>query len=270
MNASVPPPSNPSRPVALPRILLLEDDPVSAAFLAAGIEALPAEVELAGSLADARTMAARGHDLWLFDANLPDGRGDGLLAELRARELATPALAHTADLRREERDALIAAGFVEVLPKPLTLAQLQNALRRALGIAAAGVDIRTPSPSSEDGAHAPIWDDAIALRALNGQRAHVDTMRALFRDELPQTLARIAEAFTRADADALRAELHKLQAACGFTGASRLAAALDALRATPDSITAHARFERAAQDTLSWGTLSSDTLPSGMRSSPAD
>lgn len=266
MNASVPPPSNPSRPVALPRILLLEDDPVSAAFLAAGIEALPAAVDLAGSLAEARGIAEqRQHDLWLFDANLPDGRGDGLLAELRARELATPALAHTADLRREERDALIAAGFVEVLPKPLTLAQLQNALRRALGIAAAGVDIRTPSPSSEDGAHAPIWDDAIALRALNGQRAHVDTMRALFRDELPQTLARIAEAFTRADADALRAELHKLQAACGFTGASRLATALDALRATPDSVTAHARFERAAQD-----TLSSDTLPSGMRSSPAD
>jgi CheY-like chemotaxis protein/HPt (histidine-containing phosphotransfer) domain-containing protein len=272
MNASVPPPSNPSQPAALPRVLLLEDDPVSAAFLAAGIEALPAEVELAGSLAEARTMAERGHDLWLFDANLPDGRGDALLVELRARELTTPALAHTADLRREERDTLIAAGFADVLPKPLTLAQLQNALRDVLGSPKIRIGDLTPSPPSMDDGHAPVWDDAIALRALNGQHAHVDTMRGLFRDELPQTLARVAQAFARGDADALRAELHKLQAACGFTGAMRLAAALDALRATPDSDAAHARFERAAQDTLSWGTLSwgtlsSDTLSSGTRSS---
>jgi CheY-like chemotaxis protein/HPt (histidine-containing phosphotransfer) domain-containing protein len=250
MNASVPPPSDSPRPAAQPRVLLLEDDPVSAAFLAAGIEALPAEVDLAGSLAEARAMAGRDHDLWLFDANLPDGRGDALLAELRARAFATPALAHTADVRREERDTLIAAGFADVLPKPLTLAQLQHAVRRVLGIADSRIDIRTPSSSSEDGAHAPIWDDAIALRALNGQRAHVETMRGLFRDELPQTLARVAEAFGRRDADAMRAELHKLQAGCGFTGATRLAAALDALRATPDSDAAHARFERAAQDTL--------------------
>lgn len=265
MNASVPPPSNPSRPAALPRVLLLEDDPVSAAFLSAGIEALPAAVDLAGSLAEGRAMAERGHDLWLFDANLPDGRGDALLAELRARELATPALAHTADLRREERDALIAAGFADVLPKPLTLAQLQEAVRRALDITDSRIDILPPSPPSEDGEHTPIWDDAIALRALNGQRAHVETMRGLFRDELPQTLARVGEAFGRRDADALRAELHKLQAGCGFTGASRLAAALDALRATPDSDAAHARFERATQETLSSGTLSSSR-----RSSPTD
>jgi DNA-binding response OmpR family regulator len=252
MNASVPPPSNPSRPTALPCILLLEDDPVSAAFLAAGIEALPAEVDLAGSLAEARTMAERRrHDLWLFDANLPDGRGDSLLAELRARALATPALAHTADPRREARDALIAAGFVDVLPKPLTLAQLQDALRRMLGRPVASISELTHASSSVDDEHAPVWDDAVALRSLNGQRAHVDTMRGLFRDELPQTLVRVAEAFGHGDADALRAELHKLQAACGFTGAMRLATALDALRAAPDSDAAHARFERAAQDTLS-------------------
>lgn len=252
MNASVPLPSSASQPGALPRVLLLEDDPVSAAFLAEGIAGLPAAVEIVGTLAEARTLAGNHHALWLFDANLPDGRGDALLAELRARGLAVPAVAHTADARREERDALIAAGFVEVLPKPLAIAQLHAALRRALGTPAASCvdDIAEPW-SSVDGETPPIWDDAVALRALNSQRAHVDTMRSLFRDELPQTVARIGDAFVRGDADALQGELHRLQAACGFTGAARLSIAVDALRATPDSSVAHAQFERAAQDTLS-------------------
>ncbi|GAA4806646.1 Hpt domain-containing response regulator [Lysobacter hankyongensis] len=252
MNASVPLPSGPSQPAALPRVLLLEDDPVSAAFLAEGIAGLPATVEIAGTVAEARTLAGDRHALWLFDANLPDGRGDALLAELRAGGLTVPALAHTADARREERDALIAAGFVEVLPKPLAIAHLHAALRRALGTQATWPmeDIAAPC-SSIDGEPPPIWDDAVALRALNGQRAHVDTMRGLFRDELIQTVARVADAFARGDIDALHAELHRLQAACGFTGAARLAMAVDAMRATTDSSAAHAQFERAAQDTLS-------------------
>ena len=43
----------------LPRILLLEDDPVSAAFLSAAIEALPAQVDVAGTLAEARARVTR-------------------------------------------------------------------------------------------------------------------------------------------------------------------------------------------------------------------
>jgi CheY-like chemotaxis protein len=257
---------------ALPRILLLEDDPVSAAFLAAGIEGLPATVEIAANLAEARAMAGPWHDLWLFDANLPDGRGETLLAELLARDLSVTALAHTAEPRHEARDALVAAGFVEVLIKPLTIAQLQDALRRRLGTSRTDIDdaVHVASPVNDelmndeplDDRSSPVWDDAIALRALNGQHTHVDTMRALFRDELPQTAARVGAAFARRDTDALRAELHKLQAACGFTGATRLATALESLRAAPDSAAAHARFERAVQDTRSSGTLPQGTLSS--------
>lgn len=234
---------------ALPRILLLEDDPVSAAFLAEAIAALPARVEHAASLAEARALGG-DQSLWLFDANLPDGTGASLLAEWRARGLRTPALAHTAEARREELDALIDAGFAEVLLKPLTIAQLQGAIRRMLGLnpsqdarGSAGIDAPRCGKS-------PVWDDAAALRALNGQRAHVEAMRGLFLQELPQTVARVVDAFARDDA-ALRAELHRLTAACGFVGAARLRAAVDALRDAPSSSAALARFEGAAGDTLS-------------------
>jgi len=237
----------------LPGILLLEDDPVSAAFLTAAIEAMPARVDLAGTLSEARALASGGtYDLWLFDAQLPDGSGAGLLAELRGRGLRTQALAHTADARRDTLDALIDAGFEEVLLKPLSVAQLQGAVRRFCG----GASVIDADDNPQDATIAgcgklPVWDDEAALRAFNGQRSHVESMRTLFGQELPQTASRISAALVRGDNAVLRGELHKLQAGCGFVGAARLGDAVRALHATPDSARAIAQFEGALQDTLS-------------------
>ena len=238
---------------APPRILLLEDDPVSAAFLMAAIEALPARVDRAGTLSEARALAAgRTYDLWLFDAHLPDGSGAGLLDELRGRGLRTRALAHTADARRDALDALIDAGFEEVLLKPLSVAQLQGAVRRFCGGASIIDTDDDPRNGTGPGCgKLPVWDDDAALRAFNGQRSHVDSMRTLFAQELPQTAARISAARARGDNAALRGELHKLQAGCGFVGAARLGEAVRALHATPDSARTLAQFEGALQDTLS-------------------
>lgn len=244
----------------LPRILLLEDDPVSAAFLRTALEALPAQVDVAGTLAEARVLAeAHAHDLWLFDVNLPDGRGVDLLVALRERGIAVPALAHTADARRHELDALINAGFEEVLLKPLSVAQLQGAVGRFCARSASIETSIEPSIQTNDarpdepmrGGKLPVWDDDAALRALNGHRPHVDAMRGLFAQELPQVAMRVAAALAERDTAALRHELHKLQASCGFVGAARLGDAVAGLRDAPESAAAAARFEGALQDTLS-------------------
>ena len=267
MNASAAPP--------LPRLLLLEDDPVSAAFLASALEALPARVDVAASLAEARRRAD-GCDLWLFDAQLPDGDGASLLAELRACGLRTPALAHTAETRREPLDALIAAGFDAVLLKPLSVAALQACVRRALGdpdgSAPIGMPREAPIEASLEpparriagvGAKLPVWDDAVALRALNGSRAHVAAMRGLFLQELPTAAGCVIAGARLGDVAAIRAELHRLQASCGFVGAARMAAAVDALRARRGDGEALARFEAAVQDTLAASpALSDDTASS--------
>ena len=94
-----------------PRLLLLEDEPTSRMFLTAALADLPVEVDVAGTVAEGRAMAAGGgYTLWLFDANLPDGTGSGLLAQLRADGLGTPAIAHTA-----------AAGFRNTYPSEQVL-----------------------------------------------------------------------------------------------------------------------------------------------------
>jgi DNA-binding response OmpR family regulator len=232
------------------KILLVEDDPTTRAFLAAAAAGLPADVDVAEDCATALVLAAeRRHDLLLIDANLPDGDGSGLLAALRAAGVQAPALAHTAAQERAILAALHGAGFVDVLVKPMPAATLQAALRDALGIHGLRVaDAGEVAIAVDD---KPAWDDDDALAALNGQQAHVDALRGLFVAELPDARERVQAAAVAGDVDAMRAALHKLRASCGFVGASRLAAAVATLQAAPHSAEALARFLDAAQDTLS-------------------
>ena len=228
-----------------PRILLVEDDPTSRAFLAAATEALPADVDAADSLSTARALEAMHHyDLWLIDANLPDGSGIELLQQLRQRA-STPALAHTAARDPSELDPLIDAGFVEVLIKPLSSVQLQGALRRTLG--QGGVE--------DDAARTicgklPVWDEEAALGAMNGNRTHVDALRELFLGELAAQRDAVLAALMTNDDETMLSQLHRLQASCGFVGAVRLGEAVKLLRNGARSIAARERFAHAAADTL--------------------
>ena len=112
-----------------PRLLLVEDDAISCSFMRAALEALPAEVDAVDSMAAALALPG-DHALWLLDVNLPDGSGTDLLWKLRSRFPGTPALAHTADDSSRLHAELRAAGFNDVLVKPLSAAQLQQAVRR--------------------------------------------------------------------------------------------------------------------------------------------
>jgi len=217
--------------VPLPNLLLLEDDPTSAAALRAGLESLPARVDHAATLALAETLATGGdHALWLFDLQLPDGRGDALLARLRDRGLATPALALSAD-----PDAL-APGFVRVLAKPLALADLRLAVAALL-----------PAELL------PPWDDVAGLAAVAGQPAALDTLRRLFLDELPQQCREVVAACRAGDEATARAQLHRLKAGCGFVGALPLLMAVRALHAAPGDDLARQRFEDCSQRLLASG-----------------
>ena len=230
-----------------PRVLLVEDDPVSRAFLTAAVQAVPAEVDSADTLATALSLAqAQDYALWLFDANLPDGSGAELLGKLRCTHPHTPALAHTATDDCDVLDALIAAGFLEVLVKPLPASAIQGAVRRVLGLACEPG--HTGAISAVD--TQPLWDDEAAALALNGNRSHIATLRGLFVEELPRLRERIDVAVHDGDLDGVRASLHKLRASCGFVGAARLGEAAHALHLQADSPAMLARFDQAAHDTL--------------------
>ncbi len=244
-----------------PRILLVEDDAVSRSFLTIAAEGLPADVDAVDSCSTAlRSVALHStrdnpHDLWLIDANLPDGSGAGLLASLRDAFPLKPALAHTASHDPADHAALLAAGFDEVLVKPLPMIALQAAICRSLGYDHARQSDAVDALPGSDGdgsvcATLPSWDDAAALLALKGEQSHVTALRRLFLDELAGQCSTIERAFSDGDfAGAIRT-LHMLRASCGFVGAVRLAEAARVLEADPRSQFALGRLTSAARDLL--------------------
>ncbi|MEL1264878.1 response regulator [Pseudoxanthomonas putridarboris] len=224
-----------------PRLLLVEDDPISREFLAAALSALPAAVETAADCAEATRLSTR-FDLWLIDANLPDGDGIGLLHRLRTASPGTVALAHTADPSPLLRETLLRAGFADVLVKPLTADSLRRIVGAALGC---GMDDTPPATASAATA-LPDWDEDTALKALGGQREHVLQLRSLFLAELPSARRACTSAFDTGDQTRLRDALHKLRASCGFVGAARLADAVARWQAAPTSALLRDEFNAAA------------------------
>lgn len=215
-----------------PRLLLLEDDAVSAAFLCGALATLPAEVEHVSDLAGARRLADRGHAAWLFDARLPDGHACDLLVELRARGLLVPALALTAEDDPRVLRRLEACGFQQALAKPVSATALLAAVRRAVSATTAA------------------WDDEAARRALGGDPESVRALRELFLRELPGQLGLVHDACRRGDAAQARELLHRLKASCGFVGASRLLAEVRALSAKPEDGAALDRLQARAGELL--------------------
>ena len=231
-------------PASTPAILLVEDDPTTCAYLLALTEALPARVDAAASIGAAlRYATANPYDLWLVDANLPDGTGIELLARLRALSPATPALAHTAAHERGALEPLIAAGFAEVLVKPIDADAWRAAIRRALGRAMTETACRD---AAGPGGELPFWDDDAAARALGGHGANVAALRGLFLSELPAQIAAIRDG----DPATRRNQLHRLRASCAFVGACRLEQAVRGLQDSPDAAALQA-FLHTAEGTLS-------------------
>lgn len=216
---------------ALPHLLLLEDDPPSRMFLHEVLGTLPARVDAVETLTQARVaMTAQSYDLWLFDARLPDGDSATLLTERRAAGDVTPALVLTADPQPGRRRELLAAGFAEVLVKPLSAQTLHATTRSMLTRRA-----RPMAGNSE-------WDEAHALSAAGGVARTRDALRELFLAELPGLRERILQALAADDIDGARASLHRLKGSCAFVGASALLRAAQALAQTPSDSATRGHF----------------------------
>ncbi|HET8818134.1 MAG TPA: response regulator [Xanthomonadaceae bacterium] len=243
-----------------PRVLVVEDDPVSRAFFREVLAGLPAVVDVAArcdtALASARD---RPHALWLVDAHLPDGGAVALLPRLRGVPGGgdAVALAHTASRETTVHDALLAAGFVEVLAKPLGAASLLAAARRRLRMRVReprATFARVPAASARVAGPAATgpWDDAAALAAL-GSAAQVQALRALLAGELPRIVAQVGNALRARDAAAARALLHQLASACAFTGAHRLGDAVRRLHRDPFDVSVAGAFHEEAASVLARG-----------------
>jgi two-component system OmpR family response regulator len=106
-------------------LLLIEDDPRTAAFIAEGLGASGHQVTVASDVAEGKVAAlAGGIDLLIADRMLPGGDGLALVSTLRNAGLRCPVLMLTALGSVEDRVAGLEGGADDYLVKPFSIAEL--------------------------------------------------------------------------------------------------------------------------------------------------
>ncbi len=209
--------------LAMPRILVADDNPLSLHFFADALIALGQDCAEAANGAIALELSrANAFDLLLLDARMPELDGTDVLARIRMQAGPSQraiALATTADNDTAVHAQLLRAGFVEVLVKPIAIADLRDALARHLPNAAS-----TGTTEATDD-----LDDRQALAAAGGDAVIVNALRGLFAAELDALPAELAA--LQRQPDAVRERLHRLDASAGFCGAPAIVRAANELRA---------------------------------------
>ncbi|HRD47596.1 MAG TPA: response regulator, partial [Caulobacter sp.] len=93
-----------------------------------------AQVDRAGSGEEAvAALASARYDLVLMDVRMPGMGGVEAARVIRAKGVATPIVALTADAFEDDRRACLAAGMDDFLTKPLTESALRAVLARWVG-----------------------------------------------------------------------------------------------------------------------------------------
>jgi CheY-like chemotaxis protein len=214
-------------------ILVADDNPVTLRFFAEALTQLGFDHALARDGTEACALASQtAFDILLFDARMPSLDGCAALARIRSETGASQnaiAIATTADAGDATREALLAAGFIDVIPKPVGIDALRAALARHSGATIAPVAAAAVATSETDA-----LDDSSALLAVGGDASILAALRGLLIGELDALPAEIAEIASRNDVTALRDRLHRLDASAGFCGARGLASAVSRLRAALD------------------------------------
>lgn len=208
----------------MPRVLVVDDNPLTLLFFEHALAAIGLACTTAGGGVDAIGLAAATRfDLLIIDACMPEIDGIGVLRGIRrgggasndARALASTAASAC------DHAPLLEAGFAGVVPKPITLADLRIVI---------GTHVHRTVSTEAD--LVQDWlDDARARATVGDDAGVVDALRGLLAielDGLPDEFARLA---AQRDLQGMADRLHRLAASAGLCGATALEREVAALRA---------------------------------------
>ena len=115
------------------KILVVEDEPKSAAFLRKGLSASGFVVDLAADGDEALSLAASlSYDLLILDVMLPTRNGWAVMGDLRSRGILTPVLFLTARDTVSDRVKGLELGADDYLVKPFAFSELLARVRSVL------------------------------------------------------------------------------------------------------------------------------------------
>ena len=212
-----------------PSVLLAEDDPITCEVVQVHLLALGCLVRSTSSVTEAIALgSSHPFDALVLDCQLDGGDAGMVLRALRANvagpNAQTAAIAMSAELDDFRFDALIDAGFVDAMEKPIHRSRLRHALA-ASGVAGL-LDSRTNLAPIAIHESPPALDDTAGLLAC-GSVEVLTGLRLLLVQELPLHRTQIEDASARGDLAAMRGCVHRLKSALGFCGAAELKSLLD-------------------------------------------
>jgi PAS domain S-box-containing protein len=192
-SAPAPQPGSAAMATTLRRILLADDNATNRYVATSMLEEAGHRVVGVANGAEALACWAEGEfDLVLMDVQMPELDGYETTRAIRERERATgghiPIIGLTANAMKGAREACLAAGMDDYVPKPVRWEGLRTAIERAIPEPAAGAT----------GATAP--DVALALAEL-GLAPLVDSAPVSVPDIDPELWARLAEDVAESEAN---------------------------------------------------------------------
>jgi CheY-like chemotaxis protein/HPt (histidine-containing phosphotransfer) domain-containing protein len=210
------------------RVLVAEDNEVNRELLVRQLARLGVDCDAVSTgTAAVDAVRRRPYDAVLMDFHMPEV--DGVQAARAIRALpggrgSTPVVAVTAGGSPAEREACVAAGMDDFLPKPVS----SRALARALGRVIEGA----PRPARPDAAPAIDADAIDRLDADLGGRVELRRIAGIYLAQLGPGVQAIADAVRLGDSDALRRAAHRLCSASetfGAVGVSALSGRMERL-----------------------------------------
>lgn len=221
-----------------PLVMLVEDDPSIARFVAVALEELPIELLVCGSVEEAwPVLQAHAVAMVITDLMLPGASGLDLLRQLRESsrpEAGTlPVAVFSAGLSADVLQELQAARVFRVLSKPVSVVDLEACVREAVGLGAGGVGM--PAAAAGD---VPQDVERHAIEAyFAGDEALFAAYKASCLAQFSHDIAQADAAVQSQDAPALRRVAHSLKSVLltlGRDADSATARALEAAAASGD------------------------------------
>jgi two-component system, sensor histidine kinase and response regulator len=209
----------------VPRILLVEDNPVNREVAAGMLESLGCVVIAVenGWLA-IEAMNNDGYDAVLMDCQMPVMDGLTATAELRRREQNSggariPIIALTANAMEGDRERCLAAGMDDFLSKPFSQQQVAALLKRWLALHV------LPEHERRDASRLPLIDAGVLRNIAALQRpALLNSMIELYLKHSPALIDAIEAAAARTQPEGLSQALHTFKSSTANLGGVRLAA----------------------------------------------
>jgi len=208
----------------VPKILLVEDNPVNREVAVGMLESLGCVAQTAenGWLA-LEEMNNDAYDAVLMDCQMPVMDGLTATAELRRREqnaggARLPIIALTANTMEGDRERCLAAGMDDFLSKPFSQQQLAALLKRWLALHV------LPESDRREGSRLPLIDPAVLRNiAALARPGLLDSMIELYMQHSPPLITAIELAAASRQLEALQVALHTFKSSTANLGGLRLA-----------------------------------------------